>query len=180
MSLAIRDYNDLKQSLIQTEECLARVESKLSRIGDRTLELAYLHKTAAYFGRLLRRPHAVDVNDMWEQLETHLSMAELDDVLLLDLIVRGRPRQLPEAAELYLAVEISEVVDRSDVLRARRRADLLRKAGCRAVPIVAGEGATQGAEIEARQQGAAILQDGQCWLWDEAFSRALSLPGYDR
>jgi hypothetical protein len=132
------------------------------------LEMKYRNKASAYFGRLLRKPRVVEPDSLWDDLEAHLSPEEMTDVLLVDLIVRGRPRTQPEAVEVWLAVEVSAVVDWQDVERARRRAELLRRAGYRAIPVVAGERATWGAEDQARQHQVAMLQDGQVFLWDEA------------
>ncbi len=147
-----------------------KIVDEVGGLKGRVLELAYRDKAPAYFGRLLRRPRVVDPNELWEKLENQLTVDELDDVLLVDLIVQGRPRQQTEAGEVWLAVEVSAVVDKEDVTRARRRAELLRQAGYRAVPVVAGERATLGAEDEARQQKVAVLQDGRSFLWDEALA----------
>jgi len=89
-------------------------------------------------------------------------------VLRLDLLVNGRPRHQPDAPEIWLAVEVSSVVDQGEVDRAARRAGLLRRAGYRAVPAVAGEQMTRGAEEAARSQNVALVQDGQVVFWDEA------------
>ena len=44
----------------------------------------------------------------------------------------------------WLAMKVSSVIDRDDVERARRRADLLRRAGFDAIPAVAGGGIDRG------------------------------------
>ena len=91
-------------------------------------------------------------------------------MLLTDLLVRGRAAQRPTKPEVWLVVEISSVVDREDVARAVRRAELLRRAGLKGVPVVAGEGATEGADTEARARGVPMLSDGAPQLWDEALT----------
>ena len=56
-------------------------------------------------------------------------------------------------------------------MHVRRQADLLRKAGYRAIPVAAGEEATPGAHEEARVQGVALaLEDERRLLWDEALT----------
>ncbi len=140
-------------------------------VGDlngKVLELSYRDRVGAYFGPLLRRARAVEPVTLEDELEAHLSAEEFKDVLLLDLLVSGRPRHAPEADEVWLAVEVSSVVDREDVARARRRAELLRRAGYRAVPAVAGKKATLGAEEEARQHTVVMMQDGHLYLWPDA------------
>jgi len=162
------------QKLIKTqqdfEKRLRRVENKLSDIDGRTLEARYRERATSYFGPLLRRLRVVDPYTLEDEMETSLSSEEFYDLLLLDLLLQGRLRRQPEAPEVWLAVEISAVVDRRDVTRARRRADLLRKAGYRAIPVVAGQDITRGAETEAEVQKVAVLQDGQVLLWKEALA----------
>ena len=136
-------------------------------------EMEYREKVGAFFGPLLRKVQAVDAVTLEDQLEAHLSYEEFKEVLLLDVLVRGRPRYLPEAPEVFLAVEVSSVVDREDVARAVRRAGLLRQAGYPTIPTVAGEKATLGAEEEARQHNVVVLQDGRAYLWEEALKAAV-------
>ena len=91
------------------------------------------YRAGAYFGPLLRRMSALSPIELEDDLEAHLSPEEFRDLLLLDLLVRGAPRYREEAPEVWLAVEISAVIDRHDVERA------LRQAGYRAIPTVTGE-----------------------------------------
>jgi len=148
-----------------------RLVDKVSGIEGRTLEQAYREKAVAYFGRLLRRPQVVSLNSLWDVLEAQLTSDQLDEALLLDLVVRGRPRLGEDREDVWLAVEVSVVVDMGDVTRARRRAELLRRAGYRAIPVVAGKSATLEAEAEARDQSIVMLQDGRSSLWDEALAK---------
>jgi hypothetical protein len=159
-----------EERLAGVEERLGRVENKLGRIDGRTLEQEYREKAVGYFGRLLRKTQVIARDNLVDMLEARLSADELDDALLIDLVVRGQPRQRTDWEEVWLAVEVSSVVDRNDVLRACRRAELLRKAGCPTIPVVAGTESTPRAETEARGQSVVMLQDGQSWLWDEALA----------
>ena len=153
------------RSLVEAQK---RTDDTVGGLKGRMLELTYQSKAVAYFGPLLRRPRVVDLGALLETLEAHLSPEEFHDVLQLDLLVSGKPRLQPEAPEVFLAVEISSVIDERDVERALRRSALLRRAGFRAIPVVAGERATLGAEDEARAHHVAVLQDGRVFLWAEA------------
>jgi hypothetical protein len=95
---------------------------------------------------------------------------ELDDVLALDLLVQGRPREQPDLGDIWLAVEVSAVIDRGDVERVQRRAAQLRKAGLRAVPLVAGEALTQGATELLREAPVVLLLDGRSDGWETALA----------
>lgn len=147
-----------------------RLADTVSDLKGRALEADYRDKVTAYFGRLLRRPQVVSLNSLWDILEARLSGEALDDLLLVDLVVHGRPRRPPEWGEVWLAVEVATVVNQDDVARARRRAGLLRQAGYPAVPLVAGESLTLTAEADARDQKVAVLQDGHAQGWEEALA----------
>ena len=151
-----------------------KMQNKLARVDGRTLEIDFRQKAPAYFGRLMRRLKIVEVHTLEDQLAAQLSPEEYDDFLRLDLILTGLLWQQPDRPQIWLAVEVSSVVDREDIIRARRRADLLRKAGYPTIPVAAGEEATLGAESEARVQRVALIQDGRTLLWDEALSASLA------
>jgi len=145
-----------------------RINDRLSSLDGHVLELTYRDKAGAYFGPLLRGLRVVEPHTLEDRLEARLRPDELKDLLRLDLLVRGRPRHQPDAPEVWLAVEISSVIDRGDVERARRRAYLLRKAGYRAIPTVAGRELTQGAEDQTKEHRVLIVKDGSATYWDEA------------
>jgi len=169
---------ELAQAQIRTEETVRLLADRQGRMLGDLLELKYAQRATGYFGRLLRRirvvlPGALDpVTE--DTLEAHLTHDELLDVLQLDVLAVGRLRQppVPEEAELWLAVEVSAVIDRSDVERAQRRAALLRKAGYRVVPVVAGEGLTQGATQLLQDVPVALVLDGRSQGWEQALAAA--------
>jgi hypothetical protein len=154
----------------RTEERVGRLENRLAQVDGRTLEHEYRDKTIAYFGHLLRKAGMVPWNRLEDILEPRLSAEELRDVFLTDLVVGGRPRAKPELGETWLAVEVSAMVDAEDVVRALRRAALLRKAGCPVIPVAAGQRATEGAEELAQMEKVMLLQDGRYTGWDEALA----------
>ena len=169
--------NALAQAQLRTEERLDALAQEQRRMADTvasikgwSLEQKYRDKALAYFGKLVRRTRVVPAEMVEDTVESKLNDDELNDVLLLDLVVRGRPRLESQLPEVWLAVEVSAVVDRRDVERAIRRAKLLQRAGCRVVPVVAGEGVTEGGEESAREEKVALLKDGGMAFWKDAFS----------
>jgi hypothetical protein len=112
----------------------------------------------------------VDGNELVERVAGSLSAEELNQVLLTELVVRGRVANLPDRPEVWVAIEISAVIDGSDVERAVQRAGLLRRAGVPALPAVAGDEVTEHAESAARNQGVVMLEDGSASFWDEALA----------
>ena len=174
----------LAEAQARTEACLKSLTSSVEdlvksqkQIVDtvggmkgRMLEITYRERVVSYFGRMLRRPHVVSINDLWDTLENRLSKFELDDLLELDLLVQGRPRERPELGDVWLAVEVSSVVDKGDVERAQRRAALLCKAGFRAAPLVAGEAQTQGATGLGETAPIVVMVDGHSEGWEAALA----------
>ena len=135
------------------------------------LEIRYRERAAAYFGLRLRRLQVVPVQQIEETLESALSDDEVAEVFRLDLLVRGRSRGTPDGEELWLAVEVSAVVDPGDVTRAARRAALLRRAGLNALPVVAVESLTSQTEAALAEHAVALVMDGHISGWDEARAR---------
>ncbi|MGQ9467581.1 MAG: hypothetical protein ACUVSH_08740, partial [Anaerolineae bacterium] len=180
----LREYREASEArFARIEAVLEQVVVQLQKLTDRTgamegrlLELTYQQKAASYFGHLLRRLRVVSLVEIEDQLTECLTQQDFRDLLALDLLVSGQPRHLAEAPQVWLAVEVSATVDRRDVERARRRADLLRRAGLRAIPAVAGEDATVGAVEEARVYKVLMLQDGRYSFWEEALAEVLQLP----
>ena len=164
----------LAEAQVRTEETIARMQDTLAELQGRQLEHDYRDKAYAYFGLLLRRVRVVPLQELEEELLGRLSEEELAALIPLDLLVRGRPRQKPEAPEVWLAIEVSATVDRNDVLRAQKRASILRRAGYRAIPVAAGKQITLGAEKVARAGNVLLLQDSQVRFWDEALAELLA------
>jgi myosin heavy subunit len=144
-----------------------RMQIQLDKHTGYFLEGKYRARPYAFFARVLRKARSVPFDELEEQLEARLSAKEVEEVALLDLLVRGRPKQIYTDVELWLAVEISATIDRGDVERALRRAAILRDAGYPTAPTVAGETITQGAYEQARQANVIVVQNGSLEFWDK-------------
>jgi hypothetical protein len=157
----------------QVSRLVANLED-LNRRAGRWIEADYRDKVGAYFGQILKRARAVSPVTIEDTLEAQLSQADFSDVLLIDVLVNGRLRQDPADREVWLAVEVSPVVDQEDVARAVRRAAHLRQAGLPAIPVVAGEDMTRGAERAVALDAVLVLQNGHRDHWEEALARYVS------
>lgn len=151
------------------ERRIARIEGRLSVADGFLQEHKYRTHPGAYFGKIIRKARVVPIEDIYDVLEATLTDDEYDEVLPVDMIVKGRLRELPDQ-DVYLAVEVSVVVDKEDVRRADRRAELLRKAGLTAMPVVAGEDLTDGGERQAQAWKIPVLQNGRVLLWGDALT----------
>jgi hypothetical protein len=175
---AQRHTEQILQALItrvdQIDLRLGRVEIKVDSLRGDQLHRTYRERAHGYFGRILRRVHVVNFEEIEPELDERLPAELVDDLRLLDLIVQGRHEERSDLPELWLAVEVSAVIDRNDVTRAQRRAAILRQAGYLAVAAVAGEQQTESAEDMALANGVVIVRNGTVQYWDEALGTALA------
>ncbi|MBO9360843.1 MAG: hypothetical protein J7452_01425, partial [Thermoflexus sp.] len=143
------------------------VADDMSALKKESLERRYRERAAAYFGRPdFRKVQALTFEDLMGALGKALDARsitpeEYEEARRVDGVIRGRRRQ----RSLHLALEVSWIIDRGDVERAVRRAEILRKALGETWPAVAGRELTEGArEVieQLRQEGRPIVvvQDG--------------------
>ncbi|MCS6908597.1 MAG: hypothetical protein RML93_12055 [Anaerolineales bacterium] len=188
LEILTQRVNELAEAQKRTEETLAalsqrvdyidmrltKVEQRLAKVDGRTLELEYERKVIGYFGQILRRPQVVKLIELEEDVGSLLLDEEWLELSRTDLLVRGYLRwPLGEnpRPEAYLAVEASVLVDREDLERAQRRANLLRRAGLLALPVAAGEDVTERALQAAKQQGVILVIDGSTRFVEEALKQ---------
>ncbi len=157
----------------QTEARLDRIEGRLGNIEGRLLEMDYREKASGYFSQLIRKARVVPRSEIDELLEASLSEAELHDLLLTDIFISGRPKARREL-QIFIAIEVSQRVDVTDVVRAGRRAELMRRGGMVVIPVAAGETHTDEAELEANRENVALVQDGADLNWAEALAKWLA------
>ena len=160
----------LTREVRELTENQRHMANTVSRLKGESLEWSYRNKIYGYFGYLMRRLKVVDLSTIDEVLETNLTSGEFRDVFRLDLLATGQLRESPSGPEVWLAIEISSVVDSNDVDRAWRRANLIRRVGPLVLPVAAGEGVTAGAETAAREQNVVLMTDGQAQFWNAAVS----------
>ncbi|MBX3055253.1 MAG: hypothetical protein KF770_02160 [Anaerolineae bacterium] len=138
------------------------------------LEQHLRDRAYAHFSYRLKGVKVVSISDIEDTLESYLSDEEIGEITEVNLLIRGYHHQL-DAVEIWLAIEVSAVIDRHDVERAERRAGLLRKVGYRVIPTVAGQDMTTGGESLAAERAVFVVQNGRKQHWDAALARALSV-----
>ncbi|GIW92274.1 MAG: hypothetical protein KatS3mg110_0315 [Pirellulaceae bacterium] len=166
--------DQLAEAQRRTEECLAALAKRTADLVGESLERRYRERAPAYFGSVLRRSRVLDNLTLEEALENHLSSEEICDVFRTDVVLSGKPRSRPEVEEVWLAVEVSSVIDVKDVRRVVQRSRLLARSGRPVVPVVAGNDITAGATKLARAEKVAIVRDGRVSNWDNALAAALA------
>ena len=174
------DIRRLDDRVSKLDNKVSKLDNKVNKLDNRVAKLAgdsleerYLKHAPAYLGRALRKASAFKPYVMEDQLREKLSEADYEDLLLVDLLVRGIPKG-HKGIHVWLAFEISVVVDRKDVERAVRRSEILRRAGFTGIPAVAGESLTEGAEELAAARKVVVVTNGKMDHWTEALARALA------
>jgi hypothetical protein len=145
--------------------------ARLDELRGFFLEQRYRHRAAAYFGSVLRKVRVVPWSEIEDEADEQLSENERNDLLLVDLLIRGRPRTRPALSDVWVALEVSGQVEDYDVVRAQRRAAILQRLGYPSIPAVAGDEITSDAELSAQAADVVIVQNGGMRFWDEAFAK---------
>lgn len=164
---------DQLQQLGAAVQKLAEIQQRLvddvSGLKGWALEQRYRAHAYGYFGRWMRRARAVDLFDLVAVEEAYhtdqLSDEEWEALSALDLIVQGRLGKGEEAQDAFVAMEVSFVIDTSDVERAQQRAELLRRLGYTVFGAVGGEAILESAKNRAKELGVTIALDGRIESW---------------
>ena len=132
----------LTEAQLQTNYRLDTLTNDMAEVKGIVLELRYRDRAYANFAPLIRRTRVLSGDELDALLEGaiaqgQLSEAEADELLLANLLLRGRRRA--DNSEVYLVVEVSWKVDPYDVERSVRRAALMSRIGIPAVHVVAGK-----------------------------------------
>ena len=126
-------------------------------------ETDFTNKADAIFGYYLRRGRSVrnEVGDHLEEPEDNglVSEQESKQVFATDLLWGGKLKSSKQ--QVILAIEVSWLAEKHDVERALARANILRRIGLQALPVVAGVKWVDGLKEEALREGVVIVNDKQ-------------------
>jgi hypothetical protein len=164
-----RRFQELAAAQQRTEEQVAHLvyvtQTLVTDVGTLKgdmLELRYRNRAASYLGRIARRIRTLSADELAELLDDavdrgQLSVADKDEIMLADLVVRGRRHD----NDVYLLVEVSWSIGQYDVERAVERATLLSRIGTPVLPVVAGRIMTETVEQLARERKVWQVTDGR-------------------
>lgn len=166
MTFTIDDFHDLESTVVEAQlrtecqlgriqGCFDRIDVHLDHLCRSALERRYRQRAAVYFRRVVRRPIALSTQQLVDLVDgpaadVSLSDDERDQVLLADLVVRGRAES--GEGDVYLVVEVSVGIGKHDVERAAQRAELLGRMHV-TLAVVAGEWIAEEAERLAEARG---------------------------
>jgi FtsZ-binding cell division protein ZapB len=171
------DVNKLIDRVDRIENRVDRLEKKVDRLekdvaylkgSDR--ERWYRDRAHAIFGKVILKGRPFEekaAEILWEACKKgQISKEERDEVLSADLLWSGER----EGEFVVLVVEVSFTISQDDVERAKKRAEILRKLGILAIPVVGG------VEIgkDVKRDDVVCIVDGK--FSDEEFEKLFAEP----
>lgn len=137
----------------QIDRRFDRLETRVGDIEGLSLEAHVRANAPGIFGRIVRRGRVVLPGNLEELLaaadDGRLSDGEWEQLMRLDVLLAGRR----DGAEVFLAIEVSSVIDLGDVSRTVKRAALLQRLGFETLSAVVGKRITPAAEQRAAAAG---------------------------
>lgn len=156
-----KDVEVLKKDVEVLKKDVEKLKSDVGWLKGGIMELQVRDRVGAFFGKILRKARLIDSSDLADavyeaQDRGEITEAQADDALRIDAVVKGQMRR-DGFEEILIAAEISFVVDREDVERASKRAEILSKVfNKRTIPAVIGKEFTEGA-LEASKTLSVLL-----------------------
>jgi len=136
-----RQIEGLRETVLLLAQRLDTVAGRTDMALGELLELRAERRLSSWLGRFLRGLRVRPPGEWERAFRPLLSPAAFDRLLDADLLARGR-LTLDGQREVWLAIEVSRVIDAEDVARAQEWAQLLREVGLVAVPVVLGAALT--------------------------------------
>ena len=160
--LTSAELRDLSHTVADLADTVRTLHIRTDKTAGWALEWVVGNRLPAYVGRQIKRCRVVGPMDVIESLENRpaireLSDEDLDQLRRADLIATG----VIDDEKIYLVGEVSFTADNDDVLRAARRAAVLRKVGERAQPFVACDAIAPISAELARREGVWIIVEGR-------------------
>jgi hypothetical protein len=148
--------SELAVALGSLTTTVERLSIRTDAVVGRTFELQFRDRLSSYLGRFLRRSKLLRNDEVLDAIESVLDSEECDEVLRVDAIASG----LVDGVPSHVVVEVSSTGDTDDVVRAERRAAILRKAGMVVIPVVACEAITRETALFAQARGVRVWCSG--------------------
>jgi outer membrane murein-binding lipoprotein Lpp len=133
-----KDVNKLKDDVGKLTDRVDKLEKDVAYLKGSDRERWYRDRAHAIFGRVILKGRPFEekaAEILWEACKKgQISKEERDEVLSADLLWSGER----EGEFVVLVVEVSFTISQDDVERAKKRAEILRKLGILAIPVVGG------------------------------------------
>jgi DNA repair exonuclease SbcCD ATPase subunit len=133
-----QDVDTLKQDVDTLKKDVNILKKDVAYLKGSDRERWYRDKAHAVFGRLVLKGKPFEekaVEILWDAYKRgQISKEERDEVLSSDLLWSGER----DGKFVVLVVEVSFTISQNDIERAKKRAEILRKLGILAIPVVGG------------------------------------------
>jgi hypothetical protein len=133
-----KDVDTLKKDVDILKKDVDTLKKDVAYLKGSDRERWYRDKAHAVFGRLVLKGKPFEekaVEILWDAYKRgQISKEERDEVLSADLLWSGER----DGKFVVLVVEVSFTISQEDVERAKKRAEILRKLGILAIPVVGG------------------------------------------
>jgi DNA repair exonuclease SbcCD ATPase subunit len=133
-----QDVDTLKQDVDTLKKDVNILKKDVAYLKGSDRERWYRDKAHAVFGRLVLKGKPFEekaVEILWDAYKRgQISKEERDEVLSADLLWSGER----DGKFVVLVVEVSFTISQDDFERAKKRAEILRKLGILAIPVVGG------------------------------------------
>ncbi len=148
----------LKKDVAILKEDVAGLKNDVGSLKGDNFERKVREKAPSYFGKLILKCKLIDtvelaniIDDAMLNNKAIITDDERDDALRIDVVATGYLRHNKEK-KVFLAAEVSVVVDETDVVRASRRAKIIEKGlGVPGIPVVIGMECTEKAKEVAEE-----------------------------
>jgi predicted nucleic acid-binding Zn-ribbon protein len=133
-----KDVDILKKDVDTLKKDVDILKKDVAYLKGSDRERWYRDKAHAVFGRLVLKGKPFEekaVEILWDAYKRgQISKEERDEVLSADLLWSGER----DGKFVVLVVEVSFTISQNDIERAKKRAEILRKLGILAIPVVGG------------------------------------------
>jgi chromosome segregation ATPase len=133
-----KDVDTLKRDVDTLKKDVDILKKDVAYLKGSDRERWYRDKAHAVFGRLVLKGKPFEekaAEILWDAYKRgQISKEERDEVLSSDLLWSGER----DGKFVVLVVEVSFTISQEDVERAKKRAEILRKLGILAIPVVGG------------------------------------------
>ena len=144
------------------ESSLLRIDARLGTVEGWRTEQRWITHGRSWLSRVVQDATLVGVPDLLAlkgaMLDGRIGTSEYDEVGLADALFRGLT---DDGAEVVAVIEASKTIDLHDIDRADNRARILRRAGYRAMGIVAGESIRTEDRERAAARGLGVYLGGR-------------------
>ena len=155
---------DMQRVQKQVLQQLGKLAEDMADVKGYVLEQRYRTHAGAYFGTRYRNLRVIEPSSLERVEEAYaegqFTPGEWRSLNKLDVLMRGTVGIGPDKREELLALEVSWIIDISDVERAYERANILRRLGYAARAGVGGHDILESAKNRARELNVLIALDG--------------------